>query len=249
MHTRSVELRKGWALRRFMSMTFGRTRPSSCSLCCENDHSAALHPHSNYPRPSKVPELRNYFLGAEPVNTAIKAIFIVAALHYSGAMHAGEPVDRNQDQGWLEFASDATAYLASRQDDAEREFDLESWERYSVDPETGTLTFSTGGKPGVVAHILVVGSIADKPGTWLWSWANSSMPKSLSEPITRVRQFGKDHGFDKLADPVWPGDKIDGWEMAAAAAFILSAKGAYRAPYEDGDGAVFLIFTDIHRVE
>jgi hypothetical protein len=190
-------------------------------------------------------ELRHYVLGAEPVNTAIKASYVVGFLLLGGALHAEEPVD--QDQGWLEFVSDATAYLSSQQDAAQRQFDLESWERYSVDPETGTLTFSTGGQAGVVAHILVVGSIGDEPGTWLWSWANSSMPESLSEPITRVRQFGKDHGLDKLADPVWPGDRTDGWEMAAAAALILSAKGAYRAPYEGG--AVFLVFTDIHRVE
>jgi len=179
------------------------------------------------------------------VNTAIKASYVVSFLLFGGAIHAEEGVD----QGWEEFISDATDYLSNQQDAAEREFELESWDQYSVDPETGTLTFSSGGKPGVVAHIVVVGSIADKPETWLWSWADSSMPASLSEPVTRVRQFGKDHGFDKLADPVWPGDKTDGWEMAAAAAMILSAKGAYRAPYEGDNGAVFLIFTDIHRVD
>jgi len=179
------------------------------------------------------------------MNTAIKAGCAVSFLLFGDAIHAEEPVD----QGWMDFLPDATTYLSSQQDAAEQEFDLESWEQYSVDPEAGTLTLSTEGKPGVVAHILVVGSTADESGTWLWSWANSSMPESLSEPMTRVRQFGEDHGFDKLADPMWPGDETDGWEMAAAAAWILSAKGAYRAPYEDGDGAVFLIFTEIHRVE
>lgn len=171
------------------------------------------------------------------------AVLFVAALYYPGAMHAEEPVDK----GWGEFVSKATAYLSKQQDAVVRKFDLESWKRFSLDPRTGTLTFSTGGKPRVVAQVLLVGSVADKPGTWLWSWADSSVPESMSEPILRVRQFGEDHGFDKLADPTWPGRKTDGWEMAAAAAFILSAKGAYRAPYEGG--FVFLIFTDIHRVQ
>ncbi|MEJ2699370.1 MAG: hypothetical protein P8Z70_06900 [Desulfuromonadales bacterium] len=122
------------------------------------------------------------------------------------------------DKGWAEFYSKATAYLTKQQDAA-----------------------------SVVAHVLIVGSIADKPGTWLWSWADSSVPESMREPIFQVRQFGEDHGFDELTNPGWPGDKRDGWDMTAAAALILSAKGAYRAPYEGG--AVFLIFTDIHRVE
>jgi hypothetical protein len=170
-------------------------------------------------------------------------VLFVAAIHYPGTVHAEEPVDK----GWAEFYSKATAYLTKQQDAAKREFDLKSWERYSLDPKAGILTFSTGGKPGVVAHVLIVGSIADKPGTWLWSWADSSVPESMREPIFQVRQFGEDHGFDELTNPGWPGDKRDGWDMTAAAALILSAKGAYRAPYEGG--AVFLIFTDIHRVE
>ena len=193
--------------------------------------------------------LRKYALFSERANRKdhwyFASLYVAAFLLPGGAMHAEEPADH----GWAQFVSDATAYLSSQQDTAKREFDLESWERYSVDPETGTFTFSTGGKPGVVAHVLVVGSTGDKPGTWLWSWANSSMPQSLSEPVTRVRQFGKDHGFDKLADPSWQGDNTDGWEMAAAAAFILSAKGAYRAPYGDGNSAIFFVFTDIHRVK
>lgn len=170
------------------------------------------------------------------------AVLFVAALLDPGAAQAEKPVAKN----WAEFLSKATAYLSSQQDAAIRKFALESWKRFDVDPDTGTLTFSTGGKPGVVAHVLAVGSITGKPPTWLWSWADSSLPETLSEPMLRVRKFGKDHGFKKLTDPNWPGDKSDGWKMAAAAAYILSAKGAYRAPY--GDGAVFLIFTDIRRV-
>jgi len=170
-------------------------------------------------------------------------VLFVAALHYPGALYAKKPADMD----WAEFASEATAYLSKQQDTAKREFDLESWEQYSLDPETGTFTFSRKGKPGVVAHALVVGSITGKPRTWLWSWADLSAPESLSKPILRVQKFGKDHGFKKLTDPTWPGKKTDGWEMAAAAALILSAKGAYRAPFEDG--FIFLIFTDIHRVK
>ena len=170
------------------------------------------------------------------------AVLFVAALLDPGAAQAGKPAAKN----WAEFLSKATAYLGGRQDAAKREFALESWERYDLDPTTGTFTFSTKGKPGVVAHALIVGSIAGRPQTWRWSWSDLSMPGSLTVPVSRVRKFGKDHGFKKLTHSRWPGDQTDGWKMTAAAAYILSAKGAYRAPYRDG--AVFLIFTDIRRV-
>lgn len=148
---------------------------------------------------------------------------------------------------WEEFLAEATAYLGEQQDAVVREFDLESWERFRLDPKAGTLTFSTGGTPGVVAQVLVVGSIQGTPGAWRWAWADASAPESMREPILRVRQFGEEHGFDKLVDPTWPGERTDGWEMASAAALLLSARGAYRAPFEGG--FIFLIFTDIHRVQ
>jgi hypothetical protein len=69
----------------------------------------------------------------------------------------------------------------------------------------------------------------------------------MSGPIQKLRSFGAKPGFEKLTQASWPGDETDGWEMTAAAAMLLSAKGAYRAP--DENGALFLIFTDIHRVE
>lgn len=170
------------------------------------------------------------------------AVLFVAALLDPGAAQAGKPAAKN----WAGFLSKAAAYLGGRQDAAEREFDLESWERFDLDSNTGAFTFSTEGKPGVVAHALIVGSIAGRPQTWQWSWSDLSMPRSLTVPMLRVRKFGKEHGFKKLTNSRWRGDQTDGWKMAAAAAYILSAKGAYRAPY--GDGAVFLIFTDIRRV-
>lgn len=113
------------------------------------------------------------------------AILFAAALLGPRAAQAKKPAPN----GWAEFMSKATAYLRRQQDAAKREFALESWKRYDLDPKTDTFTFSTKGKPGVVAHAVTVGSTA----------------------------------------------------------LILSAKGAYRAPY--GGGALYIIFTDIHRVK
>jgi len=72
------------------------------------------------------------------------AILFAAALPDPGAAHAEKPVPKS----WAEFMSKATAYLSSQQDAAKREFALESWERYDLDPKTGTFKFSTKGKPG-----------------------------------------------------------------------------------------------------
>jgi hypothetical protein len=157
------------------------------------------------------------------------------------------PAENPVEHEWASFVTEAYQYLTHQQDLAKQDFDLGSWERYFWDQDAGTLTFSSNGRAGVVADILIVGSISEISGTWLWSWANSSILESMSSSIRRVRSLGEERGFEKLTEANWPGDETDGWEMTAVAALLLSAKGAYRAP--DEDGALFLIFTDIHRVE
>ena len=82
-----------------------------------------------------------------------------AALLDPGAAHAAKPVH----ESWAEFMSKATAYLSSRQAAAKREFALESWERYDLDPKTGSFAFLTKAKPGVVARAVIVGSIIEQP--------------------------------------------------------------------------------------
>lgn len=92
----------------------------------------------------------------------------------------------------------------------------------------------------------VVGSISTISGTWLWAWDNPWILEPVKHCLGTVRDYGETHGFGKLTDPKWPGDEQDGWEMTAAAAYILQAEGGYRAP--DEKGALFLLMRNVRRV-
>ena len=139
----------------------------------------------------------------------------------------------------------AAEYLKRQQDRLRAEFQLGSWQRYDYDQEAGTLTFSSGGRIGVVADIQMVGSTSKRGGTWLWAWANPSILENVKHSLADVRAYGETHGLDKLTTAEWPGDEYDGWDMTAAAAFILRAEGAYRAP--DENGALFTLLQRIRR--
>jgi hypothetical protein len=47
--------------------------------------------------------------------------------------------------------------------------------------------------------------------------------------------LGESHGLERSTTAKWRGDEHDGWEMAAATAFILRAEGAYQAPLQPAD--------------
>jgi hypothetical protein len=146
---------------------------------------------------------------------------------------------------WEVFLDMAMEYLKARQDRLQSEFALGTWKRYDYDQNIGTLTFSSEGKVGVIADMYVVGTTSKNSGTWLWSWCNPWILGRVKHCMQDVREYGEVHGLEKLTTAEWPGDERDGWEMTAAAAFILKAEGAYRAP--DGDGALFMILRNVRR--
>src|SRR5262245_41641342 len=148
---------------------------------------------------------------------------------------------------WDEFLADAMDYLKTQRDRLEKEFGLGHWERYDYDQEAGIITFSSGGKVGVIADMQVVGSTSKSSGTWLWSWDNPSILPSVKDQVLQVRAYGEEQAFEKLTDPKWPGDEHDGWEMTAITAFILRAEGGYRSPSDNG--ALFLVMQNVRRPE
>jgi hypothetical protein len=146
---------------------------------------------------------------------------------------------------WESFLEMATEYLQRRQERLVADFQLGSWKRYEYDQDTGTLTFSSDGRVGVVADIHIVGSTSKSGGTWLWAWDNSTILDHVKHCLADVRAYGEAHGYSKLTTAKWPGDEHDGWEMTAASAFILRAEGAYRAPHESG--ALFMVLQKVRR--
>jgi hypothetical protein len=126
----------------------------------------------------------------------------------------------------------------------QRQFSIGSWEHWRYDAESGTLTFSEGGVPRVIATVQVVGTTSTKSHTWLWGWANQSVPPARTALLAEVRRFGEVESLSILIQPEWPDDEHHGWEMAAITAKIIGAKGAYRAPRDSG-GYSYYVYTDV----
>ncbi len=145
------------------------------------------------------------------------------------------------------FRHEAVHALIRLNESCDRDFQLSSWPRWDYDFEHGTLTFSKDDIPRVVAHIRVVGTTSQSSGTWLWSWANSSLPAEVTDEMLRVRAFGEKENLPELVEPSATDDEYLGWAMTAITARVLDSKGAYRCPGKDG--FIYLVYTDLSLAE
>jgi hypothetical protein len=149
-----------------------------------------------------------------------------------------------EDEAALEqLMRESVEYLEFAQAELRQRFRLGEYDKYHWDQDTGSLVFSSGGTARVIAAIQFVGTISTRSNTWLWSWANPSYLESVRSDVRKVRKFGEDRNFQKIAAAHWPANEADGWDMAAVAAYLLAARGVFRSPRDDG--FTFMVLTDV----
>jgi len=149
----------------------------------------------------------------------------------------------NACENWADFVTSAHNSLSEKQASIMSEYKIGEHERFDWDQENGTLVFSNGDKPAVIAKVQFVGSISTKSDTWLWSWANSTILDNVKDEMHKVKEYGQSKKFDALINDKWTADEIDGWEMTSITSYILNAKGAYRTT--EKSGFTYMVITDI----
>ena len=79
--------------------------------------------------------------------------------------------------------------------------------------------------------------------SWLWGWANPSIPDALKRDALRVREYGQQQEIARLTLEEWLGTEADAWSMAALACNLCGAQGVYRGPA--GSAFVFINFGQV----
>jgi hypothetical protein len=120
-----------------------------------------------------------------------------------------------------------TAYAFIGQERQERLGDWVGNGDFSMDFPGQRIEWSTG----VAAHCDLLGSEAG--GTWLWAWANSSLPfggETLSA-VHALRERVTELGVAELTEPGFPVDDIrNGHVLGTVASGLLGADGYYFGP-------------------
>ena len=141
------------------------------------------------------------------------------------------------------YRHEAVHQLMRLNEECKNTFRVTLWPRWDYDFEAGTLTFSESGAPKVIASIQVVGTSSKSGGTWLWAWANKSLPDKVTKAVRKVQEFGEAENLTELTQESLPDDEYLGWGMSAVAAKILGSKGAYRCPGDNG--FVYVVYSSL----
>jgi hypothetical protein len=148
-----------------------------------------------------------------------------------------------------ELSKEAYRYLNGQQEICETKHLLSLHERWFYDQETGLIIFYNDDKVYLRIKFEAVGTISLISNTWLWSWDNSTTLENTRTDILQVKKFGERNEFDKLVKAKWDADMYDGWEMTTISAYLLKAKGAYRALNDTEDIFSFKLFKKIEVVD
>lgn len=95
---------------------------------------------------------------------------------------------------WETVVQAATEQAASRQQALIERLGEDA--QYNWDLERATINWSRGGRVYCSARITLIGTVSG--GTWLWSWANDSLPDAAMAGADKIREYGVLHGFPVL---------------------------------------------------
>lgn len=157
----------------------------------------------------------------------------------------GNGIAHDHDQ-WESVALAAFERTQQRQARMVEEYGLLGDVQYFWSMDDLTMTFSRQGKEFLRGRITMVASVNTRYGTWLWSWANESLPPQVLGEIAEVRRHGEANGYPLL---VWPSFKADQKAVAqvrALAADLLGAEGIWRSV--NGDQELYFLLHDLHRL-
>ncbi|MGW2898301.1 DUF6882 domain-containing protein [Streptomyces sp. NPDC001212] len=140
---------------------------------------------------------------------------------------------KHDHSGWEEVVLAARDRARSRQALMIERFGLSGDLQYHWSMDDAQITWSRDGKVFLTGRLTMIGSVSLAQQTWLWSWANKSLPRAVLGDIERVRQFGEESDYPVLP---WPDfnyhpDLVAEARMVAAS--VLDAEGLWAESTDD----------------
>lgn len=117
------------------------------------------------------------------------------------------------------------------------------FDRWDIDMDQGDLIFSNADGFTATCPAQVIGSHDGVGGTWMWAWANPSIPEAMTADSRKVKEYGEARGIDRLTTPEFVAEEMDAWRLTALAAKLCDSQGAYRGPA--GSTSVFMTFSQV----
>jgi hypothetical protein len=119
---------------------------------------------------------------------------------------------------------------------------LGSAQRWELDPTNCVITWYFADRTAS-AQAQIIGTWLPTMKSWLWAWANNSIPPDLARDSRAVLDWAEEHGHPALTIPRIEADKEKAATMGALAVRITGATGFFRGTGEsDADPVPTFIF-------
>lgn len=116
--------------------------------------------------------------------------------------------------------------------------DAETW---SVNQDTGELTWIFGEGKVAVAPVQIIGTYNPDDGTFMWGWDHPSVDPALQESARLVKALGEEHSIPRFTQQkITISDESEAWEFVAVANRLANSNGGYRG--DSGGPLVFMTF-------
>jgi hypothetical protein len=148
-----------------------------------------------------------------------------------------------EDEKFAQLLESSIAELQMKTGAHQAAWGLGKFDRWDMDMERGDLIFSNRDGMTATCPAQVIGSHNSAGGTWMWAWANPSIPDSLKVDALKVKEYGESHQIERLTNPEFAADEMEAWTLTALATKLCESQGAYRGPA--GRNAVFMTFREV----
>jgi len=143
-------------------------------------------------------------------------------------MHRAEHGRAHDHELWESVALAALDRVQQRQARTIEQHRLSGDCQYFWSMEDTAITWSRDGHEFLRGRITMIASVNTGRGTWLWSWANDSLPRAVLGDIERVRSYGIEHNFPLLTAPGFRADQKPVAQARTVAADVLDAELLWR---------------------
>jgi hypothetical protein len=153
---------------------------------------------------------------------------------------------QNHDHSdWEAIVLAARERATARQASMVERFALAGDVQYDWSLDEARITWSRGGTGFLSGRITMIGSVSVPQQTWLWSWANPSLPVLALGDVDQVRRYGEANDF-----PVLPWESFNYHpdlvtEARVVAAWVLDAEGLWSDDL--GDVQLHFLIHDLTR--
>jgi hypothetical protein len=129
-----------------------------------------------------------------------------------------------------EFVAASLDELERKQERLRTGYGIGSQTRWYMDLEASKLEFYDGDRLTLVCDVLPIGTFVNEDRSWLWAWANSSIPHPVRRRAERLKGLAKTTGVPVLGLPMLRAHSAIATEIVAMACRELGLHGVYAVP-------------------